>query len=410
MAGVVPTLFWFDRWDERIGILPVVGELTHTEEINGEDTLEFISSEVPDKGDRLLWLDGGVWREHVVVRTDEPLAGLCSVYAESSLCEMLDDFIVEAQLVARTARQALEAVLAPTRWGIEHVDDLGLSGTLIYHRNALWGLRRVAAVWDGEITPVIRVADGRVSSRTVRLDAQRGSWRGLRFTYAKNMAGCKRTVLDKEVYTALYGFGAGLPFTDEDGNYVPGYRRKLTFGDVNDGKDYVTDDEALLRWGRWNADRTERVHSFGQVTFSDCTEPERLLVLTRRVLAKVTQPQVSYEVDAAVLGADDAELGDTVAVIDTSRTPEWRLKERVVKRVRTFGDAVVTRVTIGVVEQSDYSSWSVVSADVETLKDDVIGIDGDLSTAASVDVVEDKVEEAVDEAIDNLDYLDDLYF
>ena len=53
--------------------------------------------------------------EHVVVRTDEPAAGLCSVYAESSLCELLDDFIEEAQLVSRTAAQALAAVLAPTR-------------------------------------------------------------------------------------------------------------------------------------------------------------------------------------------------------------------------------------------------------------------------------------------------------
>ena len=399
MAGAVPTLFWFDRWDERIGILHVVGKLTHTEELNGEDTLEFVSSDVPDKGDRLVWLDGETWREHVVVRTDEPLPGLCEVYAESSLCEMLDDFIVEAQLVSRTAEQALAAALAPTRWAIEHCDDLGLSGTLIYHRNALWALRRVAAVWEGEITPVIRVADGRVASRSVRLDAERGAWRGLRFTYAKNMAGCTRTVLDKDVYTALYGFGAGLPFTDDDGNYVPGYRRKLTFGSVNDGKDFVADDEALLRWGRWNADRTERVHSFGQVTFSDCADPARLLVLTRRALAKVTQPQVSYEIDVAALGAEDAELGDTVAVIDTSRTPEWRLKERVVKRVRTFGDKVVTRVTIGVVEQADYSSWSVVAADVETLKDDVIGIDGDLTTAVNDEVLDDKVQEAVEDAL-----------
>ena len=88
MAGSVPTLYWFDRWDERIGLLRVVGELIHTEELNGEDTLEFASYEVPAKGDRLLWLDNGTWREHVVVRTDEPVAGLCSVYAESSLCEL----------------------------------------------------------------------------------------------------------------------------------------------------------------------------------------------------------------------------------------------------------------------------------------------------------------------------------
>lgn len=38
MAGSVPTLYWFDRWDERIGLLCVVGELVHTEELNGEDS------------------------------------------------------------------------------------------------------------------------------------------------------------------------------------------------------------------------------------------------------------------------------------------------------------------------------------------------------------------------------------
>jgi len=55
MAGSVPTIFWFDRFDERIGILPVVGELVHTEELNGEDTLEFECREVPLKGD-MEWL------------------------------------------------------------------------------------------------------------------------------------------------------------------------------------------------------------------------------------------------------------------------------------------------------------------------------------------------------------------
>lgn len=107
MADAVPALFWFDRFDDRIGILPVIGELVHIEELNGEDTLEFQCREVSAKGDRLLWRDDLVWREHVVVRTDEPLEGLCSVYAESSLCELLDDFIEEEHLVSRTARQVL---------------------------------------------------------------------------------------------------------------------------------------------------------------------------------------------------------------------------------------------------------------------------------------------------------------
>ena len=406
MADAVPTLFRFDRWDTRIGTLPVAGWLVHTEELNGEDTIEFQSWEVPDKGDRLLWLDGDVWREHVVVRTEEPMAGLCSVYAESSLCEMLDDFIEEAQLVNRTALQALTAVLAPTRWSIAHCASLGTAGTLIYHQNALWGLRRVAEVWKGEITPVIAVSGGRVASRSVRLDAQRGSWNGLRFTYGKNMAGCNRTVLEQDVYTALYGFGAGLPYTDEEGNYVPGYRRKLTFGDINGGKNYVEDTAARDEWGRWNADRTAKVHSFGQVTFSDVTDPARLLALTRVALAEAARPKVSYEVDVAALDGGDAGLGDTVAVIDTSRDPEWRLHARVVRRVREFGDSVLARVTVGTGQPVDYAQVSALAADVATLRNDVVGIDGNLTTAASVTVVEN----TVTTAIDDLDELAEVEF
>jgi len=406
MGGCVPALYWYDRFDERIGMLPVVGELVHTEELNGEDTIEFQTREVPAKGDRLLWRDGEAWREHVVVHTIEPLCGLCFVYAESSLCEMLDDFVEEAQLVNRTARQALTAVLATTRWSIAYCANLGRSGALIYHQNALWALRRVAEVWKGEVTPVIEVSGGRVSSRSIRLDAQRGSWNGLRLVYGKNMASCTRTVLEQDVYTALYGFGAGLPYTDEDGNYVPGYRRKLTFGEINGGLDYVEDTAAREVWGRWNASRTAKVSSFGQVTFSDVTDPARLLTLTRAALVEAVKPKVSYEVDVAALDGDDADLGDTVAVVDTSRDPEWRLTARIVRRVRTFGDGVLARATIGTVQPVDYAVTSALAADVAALQDDVAGIDGNLTTAASVQVVES----TVTEAIDDLDELSEVQF
>lgn len=136
------------------------------------------------------------------------------------------------------------------------------------------------------------------------------------------------------MYTALYGFGAGLPFTDEEGDYVPGYRRKV-----------------------------------------------------------------------AALGSDDAELGDTVAVTDASRNPEWRSRARVVRRVRVFGDSVIARVTIGTVQPVDYASVSTLTAGVAALQDDVTGIDGNLSTAASVTVVENTVT-----AIDDPDELSELDF
>lgn len=405
MAGAVPTLFWFDRFDDRIGILPVVGELEHTEELNGEDILEFQTREVPAKGDRLLWQDGATWREHVVVRTDEPLEGLCSVYAESSLCELLDDFIEEEHLVNRTAAQALGVALSRSRFSVGLCDLSVMGSCVFYHVNALWAIRRVAEVWGGEVTPVITVADGRVTARSIRLERQRGSWRGLRFTYGKNIAGCTRTVLEQDVYTALYGFGAGLPLTDEEGRYTGGYRKKLTFGSVNGGVNWVGDEDARLVWGRWNTGRTAKVHSFGQVTFSDCEDPAKLLALTRKALQDAAQPKVSYEIDIAALDGGDCALGDEVAVIDATRSPEWRLKARVVRRVRTFGDRVLARVTIGTVQPVDYAKTASLAADVAALQNDVAGIDGNLSVATSTAYVQETVTEAIDD-LDDLSGVD----
>lgn len=148
MSGAVPTLFWYDRFDERIGTLAPAGAVLHTEELGGEDTLEFECRDVPAKGDRLVWHDGldGRWREFVVVRTDEPLEGLCSVYAESSLCELLDDFIEDTVLVNATAMRALTAALANSRWAVGTCADLGSKSCWLYHVNALAALRRVCEV------------------------------------------------------------------------------------------------------------------------------------------------------------------------------------------------------------------------------------------------------------------------
>ena len=67
------------------------------------------------------------------------------------------------------------------------------------------------------------------------------------------------------------------------------------------------------------------------------------------------------------------------------------------RRVRAFGDSVVARVTIGTVQPVDYASVSSLAADVAALQSDVTGIDGNLTTAASVTVVENIVTTAIDD-------------
>lgn len=370
---MVPTLYLFDRFDERLGILPAVGAVTHTEEIGGEDTIEFDCLAAPDKGERLLWRDPveGIWREHVVVRTDEPLGAPAHVYAESSLCELLGDFIEEEHLNGATAREALETVLEPTRWAAGAVGTAAVESAMLYHTNALAALRRVEDVWGGEAETSISVADGRVASRTVSLPSRRGSWRGARFAYGKNLVSCTRTVLEDEVFTALYGFGKGLPIYDETGAATGGYTRRLSFGSVNGGVNWVGDEGARLAWGRWDAARAAKVHRFGCVVFPECEDAAKLKALTQAALAAACVPKVSYEVDVAyVSGGAGVRLGDDVAVIDASRAPEWHLKARCVQRVRAFGEgAPVARLTLGTVERTAWAASAEVVARVSAVEE-----------------------------------------
>jgi hypothetical protein len=225
-------------------------------------------------------------------------------------------------------------------------------------------------------------------------------------------------VLEDEVYTALHGFGAGLPNVDDQGSWTGGYRRKLTFGEVNGGVNWVGDDQARLLWGRWNADRTAKIHSFGQITFSEIDDPTALLAATRAALPLFSQPKVSYELDVALVeGARDARLGDTVAVVDTSRDPEWRLRARIVKRVRTFSDEVQVRITLGTVQQASYSATSALMERMAAVEetagaasDNVVAI-GDAVTVDPQGAVEPiATQQYVDDAIANLDDLSNLDF
>lgn len=44
------------------------------------------------------------------------------------------------------------------------------------------------------------------------------------------------------MFTALYGYGKGLPIYDEAGTLTGSYTRRLTFGSVNNGVNWVGDE------------------------------------------------------------------------------------------------------------------------------------------------------------------------
>ena len=149
-----------------------------------------------------------------------------------------------------------------------------------------------------------------------------------------------------------------------------GYTRRLTFGSVNGGVNWVGDDAAREVWGRPDG-AGGKAHRFGHVVFPDCEDPYELMGLTRSALRAACAPRVSYEVDvAAVDGGAGVRLGDNVAVVDDSRAPAWHLRARCVRRVRELGEGEpVARLTLGTVERTTWAASAEVAARVSAVEE-----------------------------------------
>lgn len=359
----MPTLFWFDRDDRRLGLLHPLSAVVHTEALLEDDTIEFWCEEMPEKYDRILWRDpqDGRWREHVVVSVVEDM-GIegAKVIGRTCLCDFKAVYIEELRLEQAKAYHAVPDVLGelyPDRWGAIVAQDSGLMTGLIYHMNALDALHKLEIEGEVEFEPVITADAKGVRSRRVRMKSGGiGDDHGVRLVYGKNLTWCRRTLLDTEVFTALYGWGMGMPLIDDNGDFTGGYMRRLTMENATvPGSEgtynckYVEDGDALERWGVKVGDT--RVHRFGEVFYPDETNPNLLKRKAENALQKLTQPRVVYEANACLVAdGEPIGLGDRVQITDTTKSPVWELKARVIRRVRTMGvDAVETLVDMGTV-------------------------------------------------------------
>lgn len=329
-----------DRFENFKGPIKTMFSCVDTREVNGENALTLTCLARLEKGDRIVWQDlKGRWRENVVdgVTEERARAGIIYTYycPTSAQVELSGDYLEDKRPLNATASVAMASALSESRWTAGTVADLGQSGTNFYHTNAWQAVHDVADAWGGELEFEVAVSGAQVTTRRVHLRERVGGDTGKRFTYTKDLASVKREVDEGNVVTALYGYGKAPESTDEDGNLTGGYERKLTFGDVNGGRNWVGDDDALERWGRPDG-KGGKAHVFGDVEFEDCEDQTELLSLTKGELARRCTPKVSYEVDAVSLarageGFEGADEGDTVLVADEVYDPPLRVQARITK-------------------------------------------------------------------------------
>lgn len=337
----------FSRFGANLGRLTYTAA-THEEATDGTDELKITCDEDLNKGERLIWADRqGVVHEHIVDEIermhDDSGKPYTSVTCINSINETWDDYI-EDKRPSGSVAVALASILAGTRWEVGTCNQPGSASHTFYHISVREGLSDLLKTWGGELETVIETDGVQVTHRYVRVVATRGNQQSpKRFTWTKDLISIKRKTGSANPKTRVYGYGKGVE-TDSGG-----YGRRLTFGDINNGKNYVEDASATEVWG--HPDGSGGVAPAVDVYVNEqCEDAAQLLAETRDYLETVKAPTVSYEASVLDLFAfgrnwEGVAVGDCVAIIDKGFSNSGiRLKGRVSKISRDLvtGDATVT--------------------------------------------------------------------
>lgn len=320
------------------------------ESLNADSTLTFSTFYKDiEKGYRILYQDRlNEWHEYIIqsIKTKHNSSDdiFLEVYAENSFYETLGDYIEDKRPRNSTATNALSEALATSRWEVGVVENLGLNTTSFYRCSVKDAIQnKIVKVWGGEFSTSIKVEGNKIVSRKVNIFKKRGDDHGKRFVYGKDIHEIEKVVNEEDIITALYGFGKG-----EEIEETGGHGRRIDFADINNGKKYVENNVARLKYGR-NSDKG-KVHVFGKIEFDDITDKRELLAKTKEELEKASTPKITY--NAAVedlvkhgFEYEGVRLGDTVTVIDEELG--LRLKARVIKLVKNLDNSSADKITLG---------------------------------------------------------------
>ena len=341
----------FNRWGDNMGRL-TVSAAKHTDALDGTDELNITCAEDLVKGDRVVWIDlQGVCHEHIVDTIDrvhdDDGAPETQAVCINSVNETWDDWLDDKRPSGGVSI-ALTSILADTRWEVGTCDQGGSASRTFYHESVREGLAGIIETWGGELETLIVHDGSSIVSRRVGVRAKRGNQSSAkRFTWTKDLVSVKRSVASDNPKTRVYGYGKGV---ETEGG---GYGRRLTFGDINDGKDYVEDAEATAVWGHPDGEGGI-LPAVAAYVNEQCEDAEQLLRETQDYLEQVKEPKVTYTASVIDLYAfgrswEGVGVGDDVAIIDKGFSAEGvRLHGRVsqIERDLLTGDATVTFGTL----------------------------------------------------------------
>ncbi|MBU8787146.1 phage tail protein, partial [Bacillus glycinifermentans] len=268
------------------------------------------------------------------------------VTCEAAMMELAETFVKDFRPTNKTAQYVLDHVLSRSRWEAEVTASLGTNSTTFYKKSALECISEVLNLWGGELQDYIEFDGNKITRRVIKILPRRGKDSGKRFEIDKDTEKISRTVISYPL-TALWGYGASIPSTDENGEETGGYSRFIDFsevewkkseGDPVDkplGQEWVGDPDLLKRFGRLK--NGERIHREGQFSNEDITDPKELLKATyNHLITEASKIEVNYELSVQLLQNvpgyehEHVELGDTTTAIDRNFAIPIETKQRII--------------------------------------------------------------------------------
>ncbi|MBJ8100964.1 phage tail protein [Bacillus cereus group sp. N11] len=268
----------------------------------------------------------GTFVSYIITEVEQDSTGRPKkIYALGEHTKLKKATVIKPQtLQATTVNESTDFALQGTEWKRGITEFVGIRTIHIKDfTNPLDLLKQIASTFELEIRFRTEIMGSFIVGRYVDVIKKVGRDNGKEFLLGKDVQGIRRIESSQDVVTALVGVG---PQNSETGEF-------LTFEEINNGKLYVGNNDALQRWSK---DGKHLFDMYSPQTEDQDMTKQRLKQLTEAELKKRIDSSTSYEVSAVALekvfglSHESVRKGDTVRIKDTGFSPPLFLEARLI--------------------------------------------------------------------------------
>ncbi|MGG1339779.1 phage tail spike protein [Bacillus toyonensis] len=331
---------------------------------------------------------GGTFVSYVITEAEQDATDRSKkIHALGEHTKLKKAAVIKPQtLQATTVNESMDFALQGTEWKRGITEFVGIRTIHIKDfTNPLDLLKQIASTFELEIRFRTEIRGSFIIGRYVDLVKKVGRDNGKEFLLGKDVQGIRRIESSQDVVTALVGVG---PQNSETGEF-------LTFEEINNGKLYVGNNDALQRWSK---DGKHLFDIYSPQTEDQGMTKQRLKQLTEAELKKRIDSSTSYEVNAVALeevfGLTHEAVckGDMVRIKDIGFNPPLFLEARLIAADECDTDPSKDKYIFG-----DYREIQDTRSLIDRLYAQIMGSLSNKASKELLDMLDKKLQENVKE-------------